>query len=662
MFEERAEAAGVRFRMEFLPGEQGAKFKINFYDHGCGVAASDIDGDGDDDLFFLNQLGPNALFRNNGDGTFTDVTTPVVALADRICVSAVFGDTDNDGDEDLYVTSTRGGNAFLRNEGGGRFVDVTKEAGLSWTGHSQAATMFDADGDGDLDLFLANTAMWTTSTRDPVGKYYAGVTTLMELIQSPVETNVYFQNNGDGTFTDHTAAAGLAGHGWGGDSAVFDYDEDGDLDLFIANMFGGSVLYRNDGGHFKDVTAAVLGKTPWGAVGSKAFDYDGDGRLDLFVVDMHSDMWTPDDYDLGKVEEGRKYDKFFGPLSGEPRYRGAEEAFAEATRIRYESVFFGNGLYRGLGGGKFEEVSAKAHAETFWPWGIASGDFDNDGFEDAFLPSGMGFPWGYWRSPFLRNNGDGTFTDRAKAVGLDPPPGGPLLGVRMGGREATRSSRSAAVADFDGDGRLDLAVNNFNDRAFLYRNCGPMRSWIAFRLEGTRGNRDAIGAVVRLGVGGRTLVREVQAAGGYLAQSSKTAPLRPRRREIRRLLRDPLAGRPRAEDRRARDRPGAQDRRAARVGPPRSRRAWVRSALPAAAHDQRDHDPGAERQHGTALEDPRLEPPGPEDAERLAAVPLRGREVDLRLRARRRGRRPRTRTRREPLRRTGTPRRSVADG
>jgi hypothetical protein len=202
--------------------------------------------------------------------------------------------------------------------------------------------------------------------------------------------------------------------------------------------------------------------------------------------------------------------------------RKREEVFAEKSKLPYATTFLGNGLYRNLGGGKFEEVSAKAGAETFWPWGMGVADYDNDGDEDVFLAAGMGYPWEFWPNTYLANNGDGTFTDRAKQVGLDPPPGGPLLGFRLGRKEATKSSRAVAVADFDGDGRPDLAVNNFNDRAHLHMNRMPARRWIGFRLEGTASNRDAIGAVVKLKAGGRTRVALVQAAGGYLSQSTKT--------------------------------------------------------------------------------------------------------------------------------------------
>ena len=522
-FVDHAAKSGIDFKMAFLPGEQGENFKINLYDHGAGVALADIDGDGDDDVYFCNQLGPNRLFRNNGDGTFVDATTSVIAMADRISVCAVFNDVDNDGDQDLFVTSTRGGNAMFRNDGTGTFTDVTKESGLELVAHSQGAAFFDADRDGDLDLLVTNTARWTFGRASPRQKYYEGAADLLKLVESPIEHNVYYRNKGDGTFENATAGSGLKGVGWGGDIAVFDYDEDDDFDVFVTNMFGRSALYRNDGGTFTDVTRATLGKTPWGTVGARAFDYDGDGRLDLFLVDMHSDMWCQPETDPGQVEEKKKYKAIFGRRMEDPTFNKKMEGYyAQKMKVPYADVFFGNGLYRNLGGGRFEETSDKAGVETWWPWGIAAADFDNDGDVDAFLPTGMGYPFFFWRNYMLVNNGDGTFTDRAVETGVEPPPGGPVLG-EIGGKPAVRSSRAAAVADLDGDGRLDLVVNNFNDKPYVYRNDWPQRAWVAFRLEGTgKSNRDAIGAVIRIQAGGKSYVRLLQAAGGYLAQSSKT--------------------------------------------------------------------------------------------------------------------------------------------
>jgi hypothetical protein len=522
-FEEIAEKAGLRFRMDFLRPEQGENFKINLYDHGCGVAVADFDGDGHDDVYFLNQLGPNALFRNNGDGTFTDVTKSAgVGLDGLISVGAAFADCDGDGDLDLYVTTTRGGNVYFENMGGGKFRDATKEAGLTLVTESMSPTFFDVDGDGDLDLLVTNTAHWTRDDFDEQLRYYRGKVTLADLIASEKESNNLYLNDGRGHFTDATKESGLSGKGWGGDTAVFDYDGDGALDVFICNMFGSSTLYRNDGkGRFTDVTRAVLGRTSWGAVGARAFDYDGDGLIDLFVVDMHSDMWTPFDFDVALVEPSKKYGSFFERAIALKKVPpGSDADFDVKADVRRDEVLFGNTLFRNLGGGKFEEASGRAGVETFWPWGIADGDFDGDGFVDAYIPTGMGFPFFYWPSSLLRNRGDGTFQDVARTAGTEPPPGGPNLEYGIAGRPAPRSSRSAAVADFDGDGRLDLVVNNFNDRAFYFHNVSAPGRWCELRLVATRGNRDAVGAVARLTAGGRTMVRQVQAAGGYLAQSS----------------------------------------------------------------------------------------------------------------------------------------------
>ena len=248
-FRDMAPESGIDFRMSFLPNEQGENFKINLYDHGCGLAIADYDGDGLDDVLFLNQLGDNALYRNRGDGTFENVTAHVgpLALGDRIKVGATFADYDNDDDQDLYITSTRGGNVLLENLGDGHFRDVTDEAGVSLVAHSQTPAFFDYDNDGDLDLFVTNTAKWTSETYDALSQHYLGPSAPWQYVTSDddLEHNVLFRNDGQGRFTDVTQEAGVAGDGWGGDLAVFDFDDDGDLDLLVTHMFGLSQLYRN---------------------------------------------------------------------------------------------------------------------------------------------------------------------------------------------------------------------------------------------------------------------------------------------------------------------------------------------------------------------------------------------------------------------------------
>jgi enediyne biosynthesis protein E4 len=525
-FQERAQQAGIAFRMNFLPKEQGEHFRINLYDHGSGLAVGDYDNDGHEDIYFLNQHGPNALYRNRGDGTFEDVTAKAgIALGDRISVGATFADYDNDGWADLFVTSTRGGNVLFHNRGNGTYEDVTAKAGLSHVGHSQTPVFFDYDNDGDLDLYVTNTAKWTTDVFDFSGGNYEGKADLESVMTSPKESNILYRNNADGTFTDQTDKAGLRGRGWAGDVAVFDYDEDGFLDLFVPSMFGRGQLYRNSGhGTFTDVTSQTFGRTPFGAIGTRVFDYDGDGRLDLYVVDMHSDMWI----DAQSVEVAREiqHRRFLSPAG--PTVNEEAPGFAEAQREmvakqgeNYDELLFGNALYRNLGQGKFTETAITAGLETFWPWGVATGDYDNDGHEDVFISSGMGFPYFYWPNELMMNNGDGTFGDRAALLGVEPPTGGTFQEKRIGGLRATRSSRSAVVADFDGDGRLDIVTNNFNDRPYYFANRFPRRNYVAFRLTGARSNRDAIGAVVRLWVGKTVMIRQVNPAGGYLAHSSR---------------------------------------------------------------------------------------------------------------------------------------------
>jgi hypothetical protein len=535
-FQECASEVGITWKMNFLPFEQGETFKINLYDHGCGLAVGDFDSDGHDDIYFCNQLGRNALYRNNGDGTFEDVTEKAgVGLGDRVCVAATWVDYDNDGHLDLFVTSTRGGNVLFRNNGDGTFSDVTKKAGLTHVGHAQTAVFFDYDNDGHLDLLVTYTAEWTSAHYDKEQHYWVGKEQFGGVLLSPKEHNILYRNNGNGTFTDVTDKVGLKGRGWAGDAVPFDYDGDGYLDVFVTCMFGRCQLYRNlpdpkapGGRRFVDVTLKTLGRTPWGATGATVLDFNNDGRLDLFVVDMHSDMWMGLDWEHSSLDaalqaEKKKFPYLYGPrVRSNPDLIQREKELGREVGFRHEELIFGNGLYRNDGGGKFTEVSDRAGLETFWPWGIATGDFDNDGDEDIFIPSGMGYPFYYWPNYLMHNQGDESFRDRASDWGIEPPRRGEFFPEKIEGRPAMRSSRCAAVADFDGDGRLDIVVNNFNDQPYFFRNRLPRKNYVAFRLRGTWSNRDAVGAVVRLYQGKKVMTRQVLSACGYLGQSSRT--------------------------------------------------------------------------------------------------------------------------------------------
>jgi hypothetical protein len=510
--------AGITFHARHLPREQGARFKVNPYLDGSGVAVGDYNGDGHDDLYFCNQWGPNALYRNDGRGRFVEVTDEAgpLRLDDRVSVSATWGDYDNDGDQDLYVTSTRGGNVLFNNDGQGRFRDVTEQAGLTLSAHSRRGVFFDFDNDGHLDLLVTNTARWT-GRHDSDEGYFLGPDNIFASFQvSPPERDVLYRNQGDGTFMDVTNDRGLVGGGWSADAVVLDFDDDGWLDVLVTRMFGGTQLFRNERGLFRDVTTTALSVTSWGGAGAAALDFNNDGLLDLCVMDMQSDLWM-----FLAARAGDKATDGVRTRSA-PITAGVDRGIARSLGLDDRRVIFGNTLYENLGGGRFAEVSERAGIETAWPWGVVVGDYDNDGHQDMFIASGLGFPFPYGRNHLLLNNSDGTFREESGHRNIEPRPGGDYQDSPIAGQPSPRSSRSAANFDMDGDGRLDLVVNNFHEEPNLYRNEFAEGNYVKLHLRGTHSNRDAIGAVVRLHVGDRVLTRLLNPASGFMAQSSKT--------------------------------------------------------------------------------------------------------------------------------------------
>ena len=305
-FTDRLPESGITYRNRVV-SDAAKTYKSAHYDHGTGMAVADVDGDGRLDVYFVSQVGGNALWRNVGGGRFEDITHVAgVALAGRVGVTASFADTDNDGDADLYVTTVRGGNAFFENDGRGRFRDVTDTAGLAYTGHSSGAVFFDFNRDGRLDLFLANVGRYTTDTVAGEGyQYFVAVEDAFSGHLKPerAEQSRLFRNEGGNRFVDVSAAMGLQDVSWSGDASPVDGNGDGWPDLYVINMQGDDEYYENAGGRrFVRRSREVFPRTSWGAMGIKVFDFDNDGRMDIFITDMHSDM----SHEVGPEHEREK--------------------------------------------------------------------------------------------------------------------------------------------------------------------------------------------------------------------------------------------------------------------------------------------------------------------------------------------------------------------
>jgi hypothetical protein len=543
-FTDQQPASGITFTHRIVD-DAGKAYKLVHYDHGGGVCAADVDGDGLQDLYFVTQLGTNELWKNLGHDRFADITDSAgVRWTDPIGVACAFADIDNDGDPDLFVTSVRHGNRLYENLGNGRFRDITVAAGVNYTGHSAGAVFFDYDGDGLLDLFVSNVGVFTSDVQG-AGGYYVGLSDAFSGHVHPErsESSILYHNLGGNRFQDVTKQVGLTGKSWTGDATILDINGDGWPDLFILDMQGASHIWINEGGKsFHDATAQYFPRTPWGAMGVKVFDFNGDGRLDLFTTSMHPDMWA---------------DVPPGDWAGESRKDDSSKVAAWLFPSGKGGLVFGNALFASQSGGRFAEVSDSLGVETYWPWGPSIADFNADGWDDIFVAAGMNFPFRYGINSVLLNEAGRHFLPSEFVLGVEPRPHGATQqvwftlecqGADRGhplcsacGQPGTNLSmcridgaghltmmgalgtRSAVALDLDGDGDLDLVTAEFNAPPQVLISDLAQRHPIHFlevQLHGTRSNREGIGALVSVVLpDGRRILKQCDGKSGYLSQS-----------------------------------------------------------------------------------------------------------------------------------------------
>lgn len=539
-FLDQFEQSGITFEQH--PVDDAAKnYKAVHYDHGNGLAVADIDGDGLLDIYFVNQLGGNQLWRNLGHGKFENATAKAgVGLENKICVTASFADIDNDGLPDLFVTTVRMGNFLFKNLGQGKFKDITTEAGLGGprpARHSSGAVFFDFNNDGLLDLFVVNVGSYTTGDKGR-GGFYLGRPDAFQGWHFPSrsEQSVLYQNLGSGKFKDVSKEMGLEHRGWSGDATFCDLNEDGYPDLYVLSMSGEDKYYENDHGkRFLEKTASYFPKTPWGSMGVKFFDYNLDGLMDLFVTDMHSDMTTV------QIKAGEK--NFSSTFEKKKSEAWCSSEWSAADFASASNSIFGNAFYQNQGQGRFIEVSDKIGAETFWPWGISVGDLNADGYEDVFVTAGMGYPLRYAINSVLLNDSGARFVDSEFVLGVEPRKGNhiekefftldcsgedkrnPLCRGKTGLLTVlgSTSSRASAVFDLDNDGDLDIVTCEWNDHPqVLISDLSEKRElhYLKVRLVGAISNRDGLGARVKVHCGPKTYLRYYDGKSGYLSQSS----------------------------------------------------------------------------------------------------------------------------------------------
>jgi hypothetical protein len=474
-------SAGIKFT--HFKGNKG--ISINREEFGPGICVADFDSDGWQDIYLVNGRDlydrgisvRNALYRNNGDGTFTDVTEKAGAPGTGYGLGCVWGDYDNDGFPDLFVTQY-GRNVLYHNNGNGTFTDVTDKAGVagseSGTFHS-GATFFDYDRDGRLDLYVG-------SYVDMGDKRYCD----LGGVQSSCPPSVYrgspdalYHNNGDGIFTNVTVKAKIyQPEGKNLSVGAADYDNDGWPDLFVANDGLNAYLYQNQhDGTFKEIgLASGIALTGQGrtmaAMCISLGDFNNDGWLDLYISDFQrsSDhIWQNDG------------NGFFDEVSDQARI----------TRATHEVLSFGGGFF----------------------------DYDNDGFLDIFIANGHVYPEVEQATPGIHYKQTNSLFHNERD--------GKFLDVSMLSGDAFRTpyvGRGVAFADFDNDGFVDVVVANNGDAPSLLHNSSRNGNhFLNFKLVGSKSNRDAMGARIRVLAGGISQIREIEGGGSYLSQSDLRA-------------------------------------------------------------------------------------------------------------------------------------------
>jgi hypothetical protein len=454
--------------------------------NGNGAAFLDYDNDAAVDVLIVNGStlehyrkggDPMVALYRNVSGHFVDVTDSAHLRKNGWGMGACVADYNNDGFPDVYITAY-GPNVLFRNNGDGTFTDVTASAGVGDARWGTGCAFGDYDRDGNVDLYVANYVSFDEKTVRPRGSNdlcrYMGADVFCGPVGLPGQPDVLYRNNGDGTFTDVTAKAGIRDPNYYGFGVIFsDLDNDGWPDIYVANDSQPNLLFRNNkNGTFSEVglsSGAALNEAgrPQSGMGVAIGDYDRNGLPDIFVTN-----------------------------------------FARDTNTLYKNLgnmfFVDSTVSAGLG-----EISL-----PYLGWGTSLADLDNDGLPDIFVANGQVYPQVdslnvgqkyFQRKELYRNLGNGKFVEIARAS--------PDLLIG-------KSSRGVAVADFDNDGDLDILVININDRPSFYRNDGGNQNhWIGFQLEGTRSNRSAIGARVEIEAGGRRQISYVLSGGSYLSQN-----------------------------------------------------------------------------------------------------------------------------------------------